>query len=537
MRTTKLLHILVAFTLVGVMAIPAMAAPQMQGGNLLLNPSFENGIISWNAWYYQNIINKEGAKPVQPDLDQSFFAPDFMGSEQKWDKEGDGNAAGTVSGKQYQKFRGGFYQTVDVPAGARVRFSGWGNGFCQDTQGGKCNVLLKIGIEPNGDTNWQSGSIQWTGDTWATTNEPKKYLQLATGEVTVGSSGKVTVFTWGESQYPFYWNAAYFDDMNLVVTAAPPPTTPTAAPPAPAPQPVQPAAPAQPASCAQLRWVADVTIPDGTAIAPGAQFVKTWKVRNNGTCAFSGTLSFVGKGNQMGGASPVTLPKIDAGQQADISINLTAPAQTGDYQGTWQPRTSDGTAMENLTVQIKVQANAPAPIAAVTATPQGQLPPTATPPPTPTTGQVCVQAYNDRDGDRQQGADENLLAGVVFTLSDASGPRESYTTDGVSEPHCFPDLQPGSYSVSAKPPASFSAMTEKTTVVALNGGMKTDISFGARRGGPAPTATRVGGASASGGTAGSSLLGSAGRVILIVVLVLILIGLGFGGGFLLMSRR
>jgi hypothetical protein len=283
--------------------------------------------------------------------------------------------------------------------------------------------------------------------------------------------------------------------------------------------------------------VADVTIPDGTAIAPGAQFVKTWKVKNNGTCAFSGTLSFVGKGNQMGGASPVTLPKIDPGQQIDISVNLTAPAQAGDYQGTWQPRTSDGTAMENLTVQIKVQANAPAPIAAVTATPQGQLPPTATPPPTPTTGQVCVQAYNDRDSDRQQGADENLLAGVVFTLSDASGPLESYTTDGVSEPHCFPDLQPGSYSVSAKPPASFSAMTEKTTVVALNGGMKTDISFGARRGGPAPTPTRLGGAGASDGTAGSSLLGSAGRVILIVVLVLILIGLGFGGGFLLMSRR
>ena len=535
MRTTKLAPILVALTMVAVMAIPAIAAPQMQAGNLLLNPSFENGIISWNTWYYENLVNQEGGK--YPDLSLSLYAPYFQASEPKWDKEGDGNAAGAISGQQSKKFRGGFYQEVNAPAGARVRFSGWGNGFCLDDKGNKCDVILKLGIDPDGGTNWGSGTIQWSGEVRATTDDPKKYLQLATGEVTVGPGGKVTVFTWGENTYEFFYNAAYFDDMSLVVTAAPPPTTPTAAAPAPAPAPAQPAAPAQPPPCAQLRWVADVTIPDGTPIAPGAQFVKTWKVKNNGTCAFSGTLSFVGKGNQMGGASPVTLPKIDPGQQADISINLTAPAQVGDYQGTWQPRMSDGTLMENLVVQIKVQANAPAPIAAVTATPQGQLPPTAEPPPTPTTGQICIQAYNDRNGDSQQGTDENLLAGVIFTLSDADGPRESYTTDGVSEPHCFPDLQPGSYSVSAKPPANYSATTEKTTVVALNGGMKTDISFGARRGGPVPTPTKVGGAGASGGSAGSSLLGSAGRVILIVVLVLILIGLGFGGGFLLMSRR
>ena len=535
MRTTKLLPILVALACVAVLAFPALAAPQMQGGNLLKNPSFEGGTGSWDSWAYQAEVMKEGTKK-EPDLDQSYYAPTFMTSEQKWDKAGEGMGAGALSGEKWKKFRAGFRQQVDVPAGARVRLSVWVNEFCQADDGHKCAVVLKAGIDPSGGTDWQSGSIQWVGTEVAN----NKYVQLVSPEVTVGASGQVTVYTWGEPKEPVLYNAAYFDEANLVVTAAAPPTTPTAAAPA-APaqpaQPVQPAAPAQPAQCAQLRWVADVTIPDGTPIAPGAQFVKTWKVKNNGTCAFSGTLSFVGKGNQMGGASPVTLPKIDPGQQADISVNLTAPAQAGDYQGTWQPRTSDGTPMENLTVQIKVQANAPAPIAAVTATPQGQLPPTAAPPPTPTTGQICVSAYNDRNGDREQAVDENLLAGVVFTLSDSSGPRESYTTDGVSEPHCFPNLQPGSYSVSAKPPASFSAMTEKTTVVALNGGMKTDISFGARRGGPAPTATKVGSASASGGAAGSSLLGSAGRVILTVVLVLILIGLGFGGGFLLMSRR
>jgi hypothetical protein len=535
MRIIKLLPILMALTLVGGMTIPAVAAPQLQAGNLLQNPSFSSGTDYWDTWAYQVEIMQTDDKK-QPDLELSYYAPDFITSEPKWDMDGNGTA-GSTSGKEFKKFRAGFRQTVDVPAGARVQLTGKVNGYCEDDQGASCAVILKLGIDPTGGIDWQSGSVQWV-ETQVNSNNPTKYAQLATGEVTVGPGGKVTVFTWGEPSYPFRHNAAYFDGLNLAVTAAAPATTPTAAPAAPTPQPVQPAAPAapaQPAACAQLRWVADVTIPDGTAIAPGTQFIKTWKVKNNGTCAFAGTLNFIGTGNQMGGASPVTLPKIDPGQQADISINLTAPAQVGDQQGTWQPRTSDGTAMENLIVKIKVQANAPAPVAAVTATPQGQASPTPAPTPTPATGQLCILAYNDRNGDLQQDTDENLLAGVVFTLSDVNGPRESYTTDGVSEPHCFTELPPGSYSISAKPPANYSVTTEKTTVVALNGGMKTDILTGARRGGPVPTATQVGGASS--GATGSSLLGSAGRVILIVVLVLILIGLGFGGGFLLMTRR
>jgi hypothetical protein len=531
MHTTKLLPTLVVLTLLAsALAFPALAAPQMQGGNLLTNGDWEQGTLGgWEWWSYNTEVRIPDTK--QPDLDLSFYSPSFQPSEFKWNHAEGGNQAGAVSGDKWRKFRGGYFQTAAVPAGARVRFSVWVNEFCQADDGHKCPVILKAGIDPNGGGNWQSGDVQWVG-TEITNN---KYQQLTTNEVTVGASGKVTVFTWGEPKEPVIYNAAYFDDAVLTLTAAPPATTPTTTAPQPQPQP-QPQAPAQPASCAQLRWVSDVTIPDGTAIAPGAQFVKTWKVRNAGTCSFSGTLTFIGTGNKMGGTSPTVLPKIDAGQQADVSINLTAPTQPGDYQGTWQPRTNDGVAMENLVVKIRVSADAPPPVAAVTATPQGQQPaqPTAAPTAVPTTGQICVQAYNDRNGDGQQAADESLLAGVVFTLSDANGPKDSYTTDGVSEPYCFKDLQPGSYQLGAKPPTNYSASGQKTFIVALNGGVKTDWSFGARRGGAAPTPTRTGGA--SGGDSGG-LLSSAGRIILIIVLVLILVALGFGGAFLLMNRR
>ncbi len=522
MRTTKLLLMLVALSLLaGLIASPVVGA---QSGNLLQNPNWEQGTAGgWEFWHYEKQVNLPDTKPPQPDLNESFYAPDFVPSEAKWNHTEGGSVAGAVSGKQHTKFRGGYFQTVQVPAGARVRFSVWVNEYCE-TSGEKGPVILKAGIDPNGNGNWQSGDIKWVGTEIAN----NKYVQLTTEEVTVGPNGRVTVFTWGEPRYPMLYNAAYFDDAALIVTAAAPATTPTAA--AAAPPTPKPALPAQPASCATLRYVSDVTVPDDTVMAPGQQFVKTWRVRNSGTCAFSGTLNFVGRGNQMGGQSPTAMPKVDPGQQADVSINLTAPTQPGDYQGTWQPRTSNGIAMENLIIKIKVSADAPTPIPAVTATPQGQVPiPTASP--TPTTGQVCVLAYDDRNGDGQQGSDENLARGVVFTLADVGGTRDSYTTDGVNEPYCFADLPPGSYQLTMKAPNNYTSTTSKLMVIALNGGMKTDVAHGVRRGGPAPTATRTGSASSSSG------LGGAARVVLIIVAVLVLLGLGFGGAFLLLSRR
>src|SRR4030042_441614 len=48
-------------------------------------------------------------------------------------------------------------------------------------------------------------------------------------------------------------------------------------------------------------YVADVTIPDGTVIAPGAAFVKTWKLQNAGTTTWTTSYSLVFiRGDHMG---------------------------------------------------------------------------------------------------------------------------------------------------------------------------------------------------------------------------------------------
>jgi hypothetical protein len=533
MRTTRLLSTFAAIAvLAGLMAAPTLAAPSMQGGNLLQDPSFEqaaSGNWKWQWWKHEITVNNSDNKK-EIDLNNSFFSPSFMPSATKWDKESGGTSgvAGELSGVQGRKFQAGYYQTIAVAAGSRVRFSVYANGFCVDNIGNKCDVIVRAGIDPDGNDPGENGnfasSVQWTD---SATHE--NWVALTAPEVTVGPSGKVTVLLWGEPKWPYLYNAAYFDEASLVVTAAA--AAPTGAPPT--AQPTSPPAPAAPAPCAQMRFVSDVTIPDNAQIAPGTQFVKTWRIKNTGTCAWAGTLNFVGTGNQMGGTSPTSFAQVPAGQEAELSISLTAPMQPGSYVSTWQVKTTNGVVLDNLFLKIVVAGEAAPPAAAVTATPQNQEPvPTATPTPMP--GQICVLAFNDRNGDGQQSADENPLAGVVFALADSNGPKDSYTTDGVSEPYCFVDLQPGSYTLTAKAPGGYSGTSPKTQIVAISGG-KEDFVFGARRGGAVATPTRASSGDGNGATSG--LLGGAGRYILAGAALLVLIGLGFVAGFVLMSRR
>jgi len=142
-------------------------------------------------------------------------------------------------------------------------------------------------------------------------------------------------------------------------------------------------------------YVADVTIPDGTIMSPGAGFVKTWRVKNSGTCDWDAgfQLIFVG-GAQMSGPASVLLPAVAAGGQTDVSVNLTAPTAYGTHKGTWRIRADDGTVFgTNLIVLIEVPAPA-------TDTPQPTDVPTDTPLPTVTpfgggSGRIAYVSFRD----------------------------------------------------------------------------------------------------------------------------------------------
>ncbi len=121
-------------------------------------------------------------------------------------------------------------------------------------------------------------------------------------------------------------------------------------------------------------FVSDVTIPDKTNVAPGAAFVKTWRLRNSGTCAWDSSYSLVFDGGDiLGGPGAAPLPgTVLPGSTVDVSVSLTAPAGSGVYRGNWLLRNGKGAlfgigsdAKQPFWVQIVVGATpTPVPITA-----------------------------------------------------------------------------------------------------------------------------------------------------------------------------
>jgi hypothetical protein len=99
-----------------------------------------------------------------------------------------------------------------------------------------------------------------------------------------------------------------------------------------------------PTPCYRAYFVKDVTIPDYTALNPGDTFVKTWRLKNTGSCDWAAdtNITFF-SGTQMGGPSAQSLGQaVAVGDQIDISITLKAPTDVGTYTGYWMLRTPAG---------------------------------------------------------------------------------------------------------------------------------------------------------------------------------------------------
>jgi hypothetical protein len=94
----------------------------------------------------------------------------------------------------------------------------------------------------------------------------------------------------------------------------------------------------------QIEFVIDVTITDDTELLVGEEFIKTWRLKNIGTCTWTNQYALVFiDGDQMNGISP--LPQTSSttpGTTLDVSVNLKAPGTTGAYRGNWKLRNASG---------------------------------------------------------------------------------------------------------------------------------------------------------------------------------------------------
>jgi len=91
------------------------------------------------------------------------------------------------------------------------------------------------------------------------------------------------------------------------------------------------------------QFLEDVTIPDGTEVTAGEPFIKTWSLRNTGTCTWDSSYQLVqidADGNLLT-ANPkaINLPTTAPGKKAELSVSLTvspdAPAgsqQRAEFQ-------------------------------------------------------------------------------------------------------------------------------------------------------------------------------------------------------------
>jgi hypothetical protein len=141
-----------------------------------------------------------------------------------------------------------------------------------------------------------------------------------------------------------------------------------------------------PVPCNWISYVTDVTVPDGTVFAPNTPFIKTWRLKNIGTCSWTTAYALVyASGDKMGGMDSMNLPvTVASGQMIDLSLDLTSPAAPGHYRGYWLLRDGGGLlfgigASANEPIWVDINVVVPTDTSTPTATH------TATPTATPTT--------------------------------------------------------------------------------------------------------------------------------------------------------
>jgi hypothetical protein len=98
-------------------------------------------------------------------------------------------------------------------------------------------------------------------------------------------------------------------------------------------------------ACNRARFVADISIPDGTVLGAGSSFVKTWRISNAGSCSWNtGYKLIFSSGSSLSAPSSVNLPgSVAPGKTVDISVSMVAPDSDGTYKGYWMLESDKGT--------------------------------------------------------------------------------------------------------------------------------------------------------------------------------------------------
>jgi hypothetical protein len=124
----------------------------------------------------------------------------------------------------------------------------------------------------------------------------------------------------------------------------PPPTVVTLAGSPTATNPPVTFSPAPVSRCDAAEFLADITYPDGSIVPRNTTFVKVWRIRNVGTCAWNTSYSIAfATGDSMNAPASIPMPgSVAPGQYIEIPVTLKSPGTDGSYRGYWKLRNASG---------------------------------------------------------------------------------------------------------------------------------------------------------------------------------------------------
>ena len=437
--------------------------------------------IGWKAWWLTP--NNDTASPdyyndhpancyeTAPDGCVAWHNPEYRDS--KGTQIGPARVRSGANAQKYFTFwsthQAGLLQTVSVPPGSTVRFDVYMHAWSSNVEmreddpatflsSEQTSMHMKVGIDPfGGDDPW-SPNVVWsperdTYDVWG-------YYEVRA----VAQSDKVTVFTHSMPDKGMKHNDVYVDDAELVVVAggattfSPPPAAPNNV-----PAPAVPA-PAVPAPTALPR-------PDGALV----------HIVKSGDTAFGLALQYGVPLNDILRLNGLTQESyLLIGQELVIAGGRLAAAQ---------PTAISAATLSPTTAPVAISAATPTPIPAGAAISQTQL---------------CISAFDDRNGDSVRARDEDLTDGAIFYVTDARDQLiVSYLTDGQSEPHCFTRLTPGKFDILIEPAAGTLATSDRRWSISLTPGDTIHVNFGNRSSGRGAAAASA--PSPAGGDAGATI--------------------------------
>ncbi len=467
----KLLSAVSLLALAAMMSSPVlateMARPALQepGANLLQNPGFEgigrplnNSSPNSNNWTrdtftgatYGEIYTPEGWVTWWQEGD--FGRPEchVIAREADFIEPVLRIYDGYYSGKCFTYFRkqnAGYFQVVrNIPPGSVVEGSFYAHAWSCDHY--EDNALscaepyafyFQVGIDPNGGTDPFSSNIVWSNPAY----HYDEFGLVGPVQATVGEAGAATLFTRAYAKWTLQHNDAYMDNASLKLISTGETPTPTSPPPPPTSE-----APPTPQFTPTPR-------PDGAVV----------HIVESGDTLFGIALAYNVDVNELRRLNAGTLGPNDLlslGQEVIISGSPSAVSPTA----TPTPAPDQGTQ----------------PPEAPTESPPDDQPGTGdqtTPAPTGDSASLCVLAFQDmnNDGVYQSENGEMALPNAEFNLLGTAGPVGTYTTDGISEPYCFQNLEPGNYILRHSAPSGYTTDIGPWNV-ALGAGQTSSVNIG-----------------------------------------------------------